>query len=277
MYSIREPGTDAFSGPPEGAVLVVPRGFLFDTSLGGAEHVLAALSSLGFSEVRLLEEWTAALRAEARAAACAGSAPLPLIPPVCPAVVHLVESRFPSLIPHLGPWLSPIEAAGEEFPLRPVFLVAACAAQYAVLRHASLTDRLTALTPIRLAEAVRGSCAARPRAGGLLPRAPRGEPGRAPGEIAVSGVRHVMRVLALAESGALPGVSLLDLSLCALGCSGSPLLHAEPGLDQETSPPGRWRWMRQRERRRVRRTPTRRPFAGPARTRSGPACAWTPT
>jgi len=144
--------------------------------------------------------------------------------------VELVESRFPSLIPNLGPWLSPLEAAGEEFPLRPVFLLAACAAQFKQVQGASVTDRLTALSPVRLSEAVRGSCASRADAGPLQLRAPRGEPGRAAGELAVSGVRHVMRALAMAEAGALPGVTLLDLSLCELGCSGSPLLSAEPSL-----------------------------------------------
>ena len=48
----------------------------------------------------------------------------------------------------------------------------------------------------------------------------------------MSGVRHVMRVLAAAETGSLPGVSLLDLSLCDQGCSGSPLLTPDPFLSE---------------------------------------------
>ncbi len=232
VYGVREAGTGTgdLPKPPEGAVLVIPRGFLSSVSLGGADRVLAALWSLGFSEVRLLEEWTQALREEARAAAASGIVPTPLIPPTCPAIVNLVESRFPSLIPNLGMWLSPVEAAGEEFPLRPVFLLAACAAQYKSVQGASVTDRLTALSPARLSEAVRGSCASPADACPLHLRAPRGEPERAPGELAVSGVRHVMQVLSMAEAGGLPGVTLLDLSLCEMGCSGSPLLSAEPGL-----------------------------------------------
>jgi Pyruvate/2-oxoacid:ferredoxin oxidoreductase delta subunit len=240
VYGIRETAAGALPTPPEGAVLVITRGFLSRISLGGADRVLAALRSFGFSEVRLLEEWTEALRAEARAAAVSGSAPMPLIPPTCPAAVELVESRFPSLMPNLGPWLSPIEAAGEEFPLRPVFLLAACAAQYKLVQRESVTDRLTALSPARLSEAVRG-CASRADAGRPQLRAFRGEPERAPGELVVSGVRHVMRVLAMAEAGALPGVTLLDLSLCDAGCSGSPLLSDEPCLDlqgQEGRPGG---------------------------------------
>jgi hypothetical protein len=155
-------------------------------------------------------------------------------------VVALVESRFPSLIPNLGPWLSPIEAAGEEFPLRHVYLVAACPAQYAAARGASLTERLTVLDPAGLSAAVLGCLSAGsgspgpgPEAPGrkaVLPRAPRGEPERTQGELVVSGVRHVMRALAAAETGSLPGVALLDLCLCEQGCSGSPLLTRDPFL-----------------------------------------------
>jgi serine/threonine-protein kinase RsbT len=231
VYGIREAAPGGLPTPPEGAVLVIPRGFLSSISLGGADRVLAALRSVGFCDVRLLEEWTEALRAEARAAAVSGSTPKPLIPPTCPAVVELVESRFPSLIPNLGPWLSPIEAAGEEFPLRPVFLLAACAAQYQLVQRESVTDRLTALSPARLSEAVRACCSSPTDTSRPQLRAFGGEPEKAPGELAASGVRHVMRVLAMAEAGALPGVIILDLSLCEQGCSGSPLLSAEPSLD----------------------------------------------
>src|SRR5208283_4909088 len=106
---------------PQDAVLVLPRGFLAGFPVNDSPaRVLAVLQEAGFADIRLVEEWEQALRREARAFAGAGKGPLPVIPPFCPAVVALVESRFPSLIPHLGRWLSPIEAAGEEFPLRPV-------------------------------------------------------------------------------------------------------------------------------------------------------------
>jgi serine/threonine-protein kinase RsbT len=228
---------DAFHAPAPGSVLVVPQGFLSGLPLGGPGRVLAGLASFGFAEVRVLEEWMEAMRAEARDAARAGRAPLPLIPPVCPAVVSLIESRFPSLIPHLGQWLSPIEAAGEEFPLRHVYVLAACPAQDAAARGASLTERLTVLSPAGLSSAVHGALAPpeadsapRPAAHRAELRAPRGEPESFPGELLVTGVRQVLRVLAAAETGSLPGVTLLDLSLCEHGCSGSPLLTADPSL-----------------------------------------------
>ncbi len=222
--------TAALRAIPPNAVCVVPAGFLAGFPVDHApSRVRAALLRMGFSEVRLLDEWTAALRREARARAAAAAGPLPLIPPFCPGVVALVESRYPSLIPNLGQWLSPIEAAGEEFPLRPVSVAASCPAQHRAARRESLTERLTVLSPSALAEAVRK----------LLPRdaeSPRRAADTAeqaaplPGEIAATGARHVLRVLAAAEAGALDEATLLELWLCDTGCAGSPLLSADPYL-----------------------------------------------
>jgi hypothetical protein len=181
--------------------------------------------------VRLLDEWEQALRAAVRAQADSARGPRPLISPICPAVVALVESRFPSLIPHLGSWLSPVEAAGEEFPLRPVMIVAACPAQMFVSGVASLTGRLTVVGPDRLSERIRPllSAGGSEPSGGADPQAPRQAPPVA-GELAVSGIRHVLSVLAEVEAGALRDVDLLELTLCDTGCGGSPLLCADPYL-----------------------------------------------
>jgi anti-sigma regulatory factor (Ser/Thr protein kinase)/Na+-translocating ferredoxin:NAD+ oxidoreductase RNF subunit RnfB len=231
VYAIREADDRPIADIARGAVLVAPRGFFSGFPLESSPlRVLGALRELGFSEIRLAEEWEESLRAEARALAAAGGRPRPLISPLCPAVVALVESRFPSLIPNLGPWLSPLQAAGEEFPLRPVVLVSVCPAQDSACRSASLTGRLTVLTPARLSAAVlpliQGHRAQAAGEGFADPRpAARGRD-----ELAVNGVRHVLRVLSAAEAGALGGTALLELSLCDAGCSGSPYLSADPFL-----------------------------------------------
>jgi serine/threonine-protein kinase RsbT len=231
VFAIRESGEDVpVAELARGAVLVASRGFFAGLPVASPLRVLAALREIGFVDIRLVEEWEDALRIEARSAAAAGTSPLPIIPPLCPAVVALVESRFPSLIANLGPWLSPLQAAGEEFPLRPVVLVSACPAQYAACSGASLTGRLTVITAARLSAAVLPLLTGRPILTGDADFGPAlsAVPGRE--ELAVTGIRHVLRVLSAAESGALAGTSLLDLSLCDAGCAGSPLLSADPFL-----------------------------------------------
>ncbi len=238
VFGIREPAAEegVIHAPGDDAVLVAPRAFLASALAGRSlEHTLAALAGLGFSEVRFTEEWSDAMEREARVEAWRGSPVLPLIPPLCPAVTVLVESRFPSLIPNLWKMASPLEAAGEEFPLRPVVLLAACPAQAAFAHGWSLTGRLTVLTPARLSAALRAAPGGRSAPSGPLARrpalrAPRGESEPVDGELTVSGARAVMRALAAAEAGALSGATVVNLRLCEQGCSGSPLVSPDPFL-----------------------------------------------
>ena len=216
---------------PADALLLAPRGLL--AALFGIrppEQVLSALRELGFTEVRLLEEWEESLLAEARREAAARELPLPRIPPLCPPITAVVESRFPSLIPNLCVFHSPAEAACEEFPLRPVFLVAACPGQYGECSRSSLTERLTVVSPAALKAAIRPLLDVQPAV--RLPLgvtvAHRASP--QPGELAASGARSVLRVLSRAETGALGHAALLELRFCAGGCSASPLLGSQPEL-----------------------------------------------
>jgi anti-sigma regulatory factor (Ser/Thr protein kinase)/Fe-S-cluster-containing hydrogenase component 2 len=214
----------------DGAVLVAPSGFLsgFPGS-PGLTRVLSALESLGVAEVRLTEEWEEPLRREARAAADAPARALPVIPPVCPAVVNLIEAQFPSLVPNLAPYLSPVEAAGGEFPLRPVVLVAACPSQYEAAVRTSHTGRFTVISPTRLAREIRPRLAsAKDTSPGQVPGLVRAR--EAEGELHVSGIRHVQKILADVETGALEGVRVLECFACDQGCVGSPLLGADPFL-----------------------------------------------
>ena len=124
----------------DGAVLVIPSGFLSGFPGGaGPDRVLGALARLGFMDVRLTEDWEGALRAASCDAAGASPRHLPVIPPVCPAVVSLIQMQFPSLLPNLAPYLSP---------------VAACPSQYAAAIRSSHTERLTVASPARLAREI---------------------------------------------------------------------------------------------------------------------------
>ena len=226
VFGIRDSAA-ALPPIPEGALLLIPRGFLAAFPVRSPLRVLAVFRDLGFAEVRLLDEWDESLLAEARREARSGKLPVPRIPPLCPPTVSLIESRFPSLIPHLSLLRSSAETAGEEFPLRSVFLVAACPGQYAACKRSSLTDRLTVIAPGTLKTAILAHLGALSveRESELI-AGPRGTP--VPGEAVATGARGVLRALSTAETGALGEVSMLDLRLCAGGCSASPLICPYP-------------------------------------------------
>ncbi len=222
------PADPASFKPAEGTVLVAPRVFVngFPGSVD-AGRVLGGLLRMGFSEVRFLDDWDAALRAEMASRARDAMPGLPLISPVCPAVVNLIETHFPSLIPSIVPLSSPMEAAAREHNTRPVCLVAACPAQYGEAVLSSLTGRLTVVTPDRLAEAVApfldGAPARAPVSG---KRAPLDESGQVSRR--VTGMKHVTAVLEQFEGGAIAGSGVLELLACDQGCAGSPLFASDP-------------------------------------------------
>jgi anti-sigma regulatory factor (Ser/Thr protein kinase)/NAD-dependent dihydropyrimidine dehydrogenase PreA subunit len=223
-------------------LLVVPLPFLCGFPQAGPREVLAALRGLGAREVRLTDEWEAGLQEEAlrNARSPERRAAGPLLSPVCPAVVNLVETHFPSLLPQLAPFLSPVEAARDEFGLRALTVVAACPEQYRALHPGSLPGRLRVLSPARAAAVVAEAL----KHGGREP-AIGGQPGEPvskhsagegpavpgdPGVLRITGLSHVLRALEKAEASALAGVELLELWACDQGCWGSPLFPEDPFL-----------------------------------------------
>ena len=149
-------------------LLVVPPALLAGC---GPDHppalVLAALRGLGFADVITSEPYELAVRDAAVALAgaaepvaaprtgaapapasgvaatpaapttgatpAAATAPRPVIAPSCPAVVNLIELRFPSLVPHLAPFDSPWEAVQAAHGHRPATYVVSCPSQRSAL------------------------------------------------------------------------------------------------------------------------------------------------
>ena len=252
-------GSAAALLPATGGTLVAPAALLADLSAVAApRRVLAAIGELGFSRVRLLEEWKEALRAAVRSVAEAGLLPRPVLAPLCPAVANLVELRFPSLVGHLAPFLAPAEAAREAYALRGAFFAVPCPAVDGLLAAADplspvrgagldrLEERLVPLLAGKEAEprpadreaAGRDGGAARPAvlSAGWEEPPQAGQRGGETGHIVTAGgLPHVLALLEAAEEGRLAGVEVLELTACPLGCFGSPLLREEAFL-------GRHRW-----------------------------------
>jgi len=216
--------------PTDETVLIVPSAFLVQFGARGDPHdVLAGLAGLGFLDVRLTEGWEDALREAVMEYASKGTPSRPVISPVCPAVVNLIEMRFPSLMDNLAPFLSPVEAMCEEFAGHRVVLLAACPSQSTAIKSNSLAAdvRIVLATSLRYA---------------LLPLVTRADNGTAKWRdkhcvaaacrdeaiLEVSGIDHVMAVLEKAEDGALGDIELMELFACSQGCFGSPFYSEDP-------------------------------------------------
>ena len=260
---------------PKGRSLLVPSSFLYQFGAGvGPESVRRALSELGFSEVRELGPWHEALR-RATEQCAAHSKALPIISPACLAVVNLIEMRFPSLIRHLAPFLSPIEAACRDWAAAgKSVIVASCPAECAALLLRPATERLETdiIPPALLAQKVMPLVAAK-RGAENSAASLEVKNGNSrtttrtrtmEGLLEVTGVRHVMRVLEEVENGLLPDVRVLELFACEQGCFGSPLLKEDAFIS-------RWRALQGPPRRK------RRPCGGRNRSPRAPGCASTRT
>ncbi len=226
-------------------VLAIPPAFLADCGAKyPPERVLAALKSLGFAKVISLAPYEKALRQESAEIAQADDASRPLITPVCPAIVNLIELRFPSLIPHLAPFDSPIEAVQAGHPERPIVYVVSCPSQRsALVSHEVAAGLLPGretiteyVTPSLLRQAAMERLVAKTGAseqdpqkngvetsrGGLGPCAETDSVA-----LTVTGVDHVMMVLEELENGLLTDIALVEPYACAGGCFGSPFFHED--------------------------------------------------
>jgi ferredoxin len=254
---------------PEETPLVVPPALLAGC---GADYppaqVFAALGRLGFAGVRTVAPFEEALRrAVTGTAAGEGGepspgeteAPRPIIVPVCPAIVNLVELKFPSLVGSVAPFDSPWQAAAALSEEARMACVVSCPSQRSVLAESEETpapgceatsvecllpetlrrpvmQELTApgCTPVGDAATV---AVTGPAVGADKPRdADLGEDGL----LVVSGIRHVMAVLEEMENGLLEDVTALEAYACEGGCFGSPLLFEDHHV-------ARRRWNRGRE------------------------------
>ncbi len=239
-------GTAAELKPGADTVLVVPPAALVQFGPGvPAERVLRETAALGVGEVHVTAAWDAALQ-RAVVEYAAGEAPSrPVISPVCPAVVNLVETRFPSLISHLAPFVAGFEAAHRVLSGRGAqVFVALCPCQRTALTGAD-SAAPEVILPATFSAAIfpRLKSSAGARTGPATAAA--GDESR-PGEatdpraarsevLRVAGLRHVLNVLEAIENGLAGDLAVIELYACDEGCFGPPLLASDPHL-------ALWRW-----------------------------------
>lgn len=209
------------------------------------DRILSGLLALGFDEV--FEAARAAeLAAMQTAAWIRKSGPGPWISSSCPAVVKLIQIRFPSLLDRLVPLAPPMEIAARIVkevlhPGRPglgVFFISPCAGKVTAARHPqgrSAVDGVLGIRDVYLPLRNRLSGAAElplSRAGyrGIAWARVDGESDAVGihGSISVDGISDVIGVLEALENGKIRDVAFIEAMACPAGCVGGPLTVENP-------------------------------------------------
>ena len=181
--------------------------------------------------------------------------PRPLISSSCPAVVRLIQTRFPELIDNIVDVRSPMEVAASqarsEFAREKgvdpkdvgCFFITPCAAKMMAIRkplghEKSAVDGAISFLEVygllsgQIKKAVKPEDAPSPRATsfGIGWARTGGEAGAVQQEesLAVDGIDNVIRVLEEIEDNRLPGLRFFEGMACFGGCIGGPLSFENP-------------------------------------------------
>ena len=226
--AIAMPSQPGVPPPTPKTVLVIPGSFLEQFGPGVSPgQVVGALRNAGFSDIRLIDEWENALRDAVAEYVRDEALTKPVVSPGCPAVINLIQVRFPSLLAHLAPFLTPAEAAREEITAPHAVWAAPCPAQCTILRAPSLLTRIDLIDPLALRQKAFEHIGVHARHPQTAPR-----PAGPRQTLQVSGIRHVINVLEAIENGRVNDYTLIELYACDQGCFGSPVWVEDPFMAQ---------------------------------------------
>ncbi|MCI5772052.1 MAG: 4Fe-4S dicluster domain-containing protein [Clostridiales bacterium] len=214
-----------------------------------ADHVLSALKMAGFDDVfevaRGADLVSRALHDKLREPGL----PKPLISSACPAVVRLIQVRFPDLLPHVVNIRQPMEVAADmarrEVCQREscapeevgVFMITPCPAKMTAIRSplgqrtSSVSGAISMLDLYGLLRSFvhkgqqLSGCRARATSYGLAWAASNGEASAVCPEnsLAVDGIHNCLQVLEEIENNKLNDLVFFEGSACVGGCVGGPL------------------------------------------------------
>ncbi|MGQ9779930.1 MAG: [Fe-Fe] hydrogenase large subunit C-terminal domain-containing protein [Bacillota bacterium] len=216
-------------------------------------RLLGAFRVLGFDEVVEVAEGAEYASVAIRAALSRYKGPRPLISSACPAVVRLIEVRFPSLLPQVVRVEAPVDVAAKLYRRRyqeilglapeeiGIFFITPCPAKITAAKERKEAgkgeiDGCIAMAdiygPLKKALMAPDTPELPVRAGGLgLGWARAGGENQAIGEgelLAVDGIHNVAAVLEEIELGKLGDVDYLEANACIGGCVGGPLTVENP-------------------------------------------------
>ncbi|RJQ08211.1 MAG: 4Fe-4S dicluster domain-containing protein [Bacillota bacterium] len=217
------------------------------------EKVLAALLTAGFDDVYEVAVAASVVSYAVRRYLMTRDFKKPLISSACPAIVRLIQVRFPALLNLVVPIDTPMEVAGvlakreavKKTGLDParvgVFFISPCAAKVTAVkqpvgRDKSAIDGVFSMSQIyglvvkKLKDAPSGLGLQRASSSGILWGRSGGENAEVGyGELlAVDGVHNVIAVLHEVEKGRLSDVDYLEAQACVGGCIGGPLVPENP-------------------------------------------------
>lgn len=223
------------------------------------DEILAALRTVGFTHAFPVELSVGYVRAR-MAEAIASNADKPIISPLCPAVVRLIQTKFPDLTHHILNLRTPLEATALlcrrrlEAEGRPaadigLFYVTPCAAKAAaglsdrngehlidgVLNLDSLYNKVCRILGNRGADAQPTEATLRLPRWSMSWSLASGEASAFGGRcLSVDGIDHVKEFLERTEAtGSLHEIDFLELRACHRGCVGGSLTPVNRFLTEE--------------------------------------------
>ena len=214
-------------------------------------QILGALMGLGFNDYYEVAVGAEAVTGSLRAY-LAESHPKPTISSACPAVVRLMQVRFPGLLENIAPVVAPIEVAArlarqsarqvhnlkdEEIG---IFFITPCPAKVTAIKQPfgehSLVNGAISMSAIYGEMLGRLESPAFKLPTGISPALGVGW-GKAGGEnaaighhslLAVDGIHNVINVLEEIERGGLGDIDYVEAQSCTGGCIGGPLVPQNP-------------------------------------------------
>ena len=219
------------------------------TDAGGPEYVLSALLDIGFDDVYEVARAAEIVSFVTKSLVDTGSYPKPLISSSCPAVVRLIQVRFPALIEHVIKIQSPMEVAArivknyihKDKKNMGVFFISPCPAKVTVSRspigdEKSFVDGVISAGDVylkvrsaikKITKPVRYSNASGIGIGWAHSDGESDAVG-APRSISVDGIQQVIKVLEQIENEGINDVDFIEAMACAGGCVGGTLNVENP-------------------------------------------------
>ena len=242
-------------------VAIVPAVFLGQFSKKiSIEKIVGAIKETGFTHLFLAEE-SADVINEAMLDEYDSEREKPLISPFCPAVVRLIQVKFPGMVENIIPVKTPVDSTalycrqlledkGLDRNRTGVFYVTPCAAKIAALKSACdennmifngvinmdiLYNKVYHIFKTRAGEDMPGSEALLPTSAKVLEWSlTEGESANMQGRcLAIDEIQNVMKFLERVEDGDIINVDFLELRACDRSCAGGVLMSENRFLTVE--------------------------------------------